>query len=1374
MNPNPNNGAIPALRGYRKQFLYTLYRILIANKEEEISPEGLEDYSVTSLSKLAEVVQVKDLNSPLQLSDFKPKNKDSFFQRCLAFIKKGKSPVFQIVSFGELGQEFQVFQEKGTSVQIKEKLIGYGYDSTAIAGLLGALRIITVQEDKITEEVNKWLKDTLVATNPVIAFDLLHFWMYRLAEQQLSVNRAQLINKISEIGTFLNERHRFLSEFGHSIFQLKEEKDQPVVGKLQEQFNSGIAAQYAHILAGLDISRPEKMEAIHNAFEQHSLVIVHGASGQGKSTLAYRYLHEYYPSPQAYYIRSTTDLAQILSIAEAIKALARPFEEDFIIYLDVAPGDQNWLRLCLYLIDIPLCRVLVTIREEDLNRSDSPQETLDSWELSLLLTPTEAALIYDRYQRQFAIPHFLNFEDAWSRFGGEGPLLEFIYLLRQGERLEDRLANQLERIQRLAATENDSSQVELLRYLATAGAHDCRLDLASVLDKLSLNNAKRTISLFEDEYLFRTSTDGRYLEALHPVRARLMMKLLCDPVIHPEEMVLRDCFPLVIEEDWGNFILQYAYKFRWPDSMMNLLFGLIPKSWRTCQEVFSSLVWCSVRGYIDRNEQIIVQLREEFPLGFDLAMMMLLAPQVDLSVLEKIFSPERKEKLDALLTQFTPLEEFYSLVEKWLKNCPFPSTIDTTAAAELNGLGYILFWQNRLKIGRALEDYQLEQLKGLDTEILPIAPLANLLLGLQVHSDHGRSIAKTLLPGFLRKYQAHGKVVWIEEGEDRIKVHFVIPINEDASKTQNDSYNEKAMYLIRLIRKAYPFHSQYGSQGYGHRFSIAPLPYDDTCKNISADALPLPWITDAGTIFRNLNTYESRLGNWESFIQKLLESKEQITDTIEAILTGLKLLSKRKRLEKPWEIIPDYPRPQSSLSLPQGAVDRWGYTSDFTSESSLVSVFHDVPLLQVLFPKLKSHFKAIKDFHASVRNFLDQAHKSFTIKEISQDWTKNDWKEKEGKLKELGYAKDNFRLSKYNLHECVKQVDAYLEAIYAICTWKQQIGNHEQDTKFRSELLQLLTVWSYFIDLEPFCKTNLSRASQSWQQGFITEFEQKLHTQLKRLQQQEGLEDTEFIRSETTNGNWYILLYVKNWDQAVNCLNQMHGVLSKCLVPAPLQSNRRQVLSQEIHEIWIVPLFRDYIVSRNTIRFRFYHILDKKENELGVTLFGKVTDQMISELDLDAAWDHYPEFVSIERLHSIVQSFPLSLEYILQLESLLGRSNTGDIILEIAIMEAVKGLHELYQELPSLVKQLITAVELEMDQVAPCIPDQDMVTYLDTILQPVERIQELVDILAEEGVLPALFQPVKEMHQTLSNSTLEIALVYWSWLDLFIHQKLKG
>ncbi|MEA3309261.1 MAG: hypothetical protein U9Q70_07100 [Chloroflexota bacterium] len=53
---------------------------------------------------------------------------------------------------------------------------------------------------------------------------------------------------------------------------------------------------------------------------------MHAASGQGKSTLAYRYLHDMYPDKWRFAIKRVQDVEHALSIALALSGFAKAVE----------------------------------------------------------------------------------------------------------------------------------------------------------------------------------------------------------------------------------------------------------------------------------------------------------------------------------------------------------------------------------------------------------------------------------------------------------------------------------------------------------------------------------------------------------------------------------------------------------------------------------------------------------------------------------------------------------------------------------------------------------------------------------------------------------------------------------------------------------------------------------------------------------------------------------------------------------------------------------------------------------------------------------------------------------------------------------------
>jgi hypothetical protein len=160
--------------------------------------------------------------------------------------------------------------------------------------------------------------------------------------------------------------------------------------ELAESFYRGVAAQYAHIAADLDIPRPRKHADLANQFRTHQVVIVHGASGHGKTTLAYRYLHDAFPALWRFQVRAVENRQHALSIAAALVGQADALGVPLAVYLDVAPQDSAWPELVRQLAMHPAMRVLVTIREEDFQRATISEADFEFASVGLTFDATEA------------------------------------------------------------------------------------------------------------------------------------------------------------------------------------------------------------------------------------------------------------------------------------------------------------------------------------------------------------------------------------------------------------------------------------------------------------------------------------------------------------------------------------------------------------------------------------------------------------------------------------------------------------------------------------------------------------------------------------------------------------------------------------------------------------------------------------------------------------------------------------------------------------------------------------------------------------------------------------------------------------------------
>ncbi|MDO8446343.1 MAG: hypothetical protein Q7T53_09635 [Deltaproteobacteria bacterium] len=444
-------GATASYRGYRKQALYALSRICSNSPQHFFQPEKYEDLTIfDDKSKVLEVIQVKDYSDPLSISDFSsPDKSDSFFRRSLQLVKEHPAAIIKIISFGPIGKEMADAWngDKSARQLITKKLNKHGFTPQESDRLFSCVYIHKEDECSLTDQIFLYLQQSLTGIDPENTFDLLHYWLFKASEKKEVITYGDLIKKINSVGSYLAERATHHQEWFTSIIPVEDS----VIGieersGLEYEFYQGIGTQYRHILSGLDVLRQDKLLAIDSALDQKRVAVIHGASGQGKSTLAYRYLHDFFPERWRFEIRLIESRQHALKIARALAGHAKAINLPLIVYMDVSPRGIGWPDLVKELSIHKNIYVLVTVREEDFRREYISRSEFEFEPIELTFSETEALEIFDSLSTGKKSVHFLTFDDAWKRFGAKGPLLEFVYLVTQNESLQDRLKSQVTKL----------------------------------------------------------------------------------------------------------------------------------------------------------------------------------------------------------------------------------------------------------------------------------------------------------------------------------------------------------------------------------------------------------------------------------------------------------------------------------------------------------------------------------------------------------------------------------------------------------------------------------------------------------------------------------------------------------------------------------------------------------------------------------------------------------------------------------------------------------------------------------------------------------------------------------------------------------------
>ena len=366
--------------------------------------------------------------------------------------------------------------------------------------------------------------------------------------------------------------------------------------KLQNEYREGISARPEHIRKRLDVIRNKWIEQIEINFEKSNIVLIRGASGQGKTSLAYRYLLERYAEEQIICIQKLTNENSIWAILNFLK---RELEDrEYVLYYDVQPGDTFWgIILNDISMHLPDARLLVTIREDDYNSSNISRGSVSYEEISLELYEDEAREIYSQYEQNT----FISFDDLWKTFGNGGPLLEFIYLINHSMTLEAKINNQITRI----GSEIDEREwFNVLAVIAIAGQYDLSIKLDVLFEKIKLRNASKLLQQFEKEFFVKISDNGERIKCLHSVRAHLIIKCLEGKFGFNYLQALLLTLS-VIDNSTIYLLLEYFSKNKVSEEVVDEFSNISFEDLSVVEDILRGLLWLSITDYLSVNKKVI-------------------------------------------------------------------------------------------------------------------------------------------------------------------------------------------------------------------------------------------------------------------------------------------------------------------------------------------------------------------------------------------------------------------------------------------------------------------------------------------------------------------------------------------------------------------------------------------------------------------------------------------------------------------------------------------------------------------------------------------------------------------------------------------------
>ncbi|MDR3057818.1 MAG: hypothetical protein LBU84_06725 [Prevotella sp.] len=1238
-----NLGAVHALKGYHHQFLYSLLRILKGTEQEQgFFPEGkYEDLDIyDSENNIIEIIQIKSLKNTLTLSDILNAKDSSFIKRTLSVCADSVIPKIKLLSFGAVSDDIINLASHEYSPQLITKLKSKGLKDVEIDILEEHFEYEIVSEKNVSNDLFYEIEHIGLFSDLKITLDLFIYWIYNAARAQLKLNKSILVEELLNIGKFQSERNSFIKHFGSLIKPLlNEDIDTKSQIKLKEDFYKGISAEYNHILANADVMRDEKLKDINRKFQKSDIIFIHGASGQGKSTLAYRFLSDYCGNTTVFELRGIpTEISKLYELINSLEGIAKGVNFPITLYLDIVPGRKEWISIIEELSSKKIFKFIVTIRTEDWNAVEIGGR-FDFEEIELYFDKEEGSSIYQRLNEISLDLHFTNFEEAWRNFGESGPLMEFVYLITQKDSLPSKLKQQINKIR----DTNDpfsKAQIEILRYVTLVDSFDSEIKVSHLASHLKLDKDSflRAMELLEKEYLVKTVQDGFYIRGLHPIRSKIIAEMLFDENLFRKSDYSLNALDFISDDSILNFYLNAFRRANLsPHAFLEKVKDYRSHSWQAYYLILKSLIWKGIEDYVNNNISLLNDVYQKYGSAWVVIIDFNFAFDSDNTIQNlDIFPEEVRNYSKSINEELENKKMVFKYAEEWLKTIP---KIDIVPELENEWDSFALFtlWINYFNLNKLEVNYTQfnfhEYLQNVSLSVL-----SHVMCSISLHSQKSQKHLSVIEPIFLQKLYQKYNIISLKKNENIIDcLYFYDIIDEKIETDKTDIIHEKSIRIIELLRFAYPSMDSYKIRGIGHKTSFILDDYDSSKKEIPSKNLPLQPFVEVNSILVNLFNYKHRPNNWIEYVDKIISKRKLYTKILESFYSDIikyhkahnysSLYSYLEKYTSDYEpIIKDvtYQLPQ----LPKIIVDEWGrigenQDSSFAQNIKQQSTGDRLTRSVISISRYRSFLKSIQSYNSSIDNFIQQS--IWVLIRRMKQILKQDYET----------IPDNERISVVNLFEAHKSLS---ETQFTFNSHFSKYINIEDLSTIEKEeniyISGLCSLYRHFIYTKSHITNNIIKAGGNRLLDVKYSIQKKIEDKLRNFGKAHQIK---FRINFNNDKSCYIVADFTDTIKSIELINQIYDSLYAAFEQPEHTSLRALIIETYFPDFYIIPLVYGKSLDGQYYKFKSYNLREKRSCDLGIFNFlpDDIPSNIIDWYKIDK-WDY--SLVELKELQEMVAS----------------------------------------------------------------------------------------------------------------------------------------
>lgn len=1059
-------GAQAAWKGFSSQTLYISSRLISDKNGYEYYPEDVEDLVVKKDGVVVEAVQVKNISVDLTLSSLAAtktsKGGEGFFNRMCSL--HAQNPSFhriKVVYFNTLGVELQEMQsgKAVTKKALTKRLVDkHGLSESEAVWLIDSLCFEKVNLDDLDFNIQTQISDYVpVMSAPALAKDLLIQYISVLSKSKGYTTLKMWQDKIHEIGTNIAAIDGFYKEYNKSLVRLSELQLNGDNEQLKQEYLQGVSAHPTHIRNNLDFKRNYWIGEIRAVINSKGVAILKGVSGQGKSTLCYRYLIDTYPEGCVFCVRSIANEGQAQNLVTALDGLGKS-NKKLIIYIDVQPGETLWEFLLQELqsrgLSIP---VLISIRDEDYNLTPISGKAIRYGIVELALSKEEAAHIYNSFTETQPHTEHRTFEEAWQSFGGQGPLIEFVYLLTNNQTLTQRLQGQIDALLQEGVSDK---WLELLQLVCYAGRLGCAVNLTAVKNVTHCSTMHAAIRRLKDEYLIR-EVDENTIEALHPVRAKIVFDALCDQICTGAREVVFKALSCISSQNVRVVLLDYFSNQQYHIEDVQRLSQIRFLDWIGYANAIRSMLWLDAKRYVEGNMTFISSLVKKrgkgwlcfLPIdlsGIERSDELIADGMKDLSIFNKV---DLQNAIDEVKKSLTSLSINYQATDCFVNNCVMPSVLPNTDA-ERSSFGYALFWMAKRDFNVTLPFKTDEIVASVCAGELQ--PSADAIRGLFEHPTLLESY-QVAVDVLVEKLIYEMQVLTFSITNDEVSCKFIPPLSTETGVPENTKNTNQywRIKMLDILKQLYPEKEYIDIELIGvdllQDLGIEAL---DHKLHIHKSKRPNAWVSELNGWTKIRIDYSLRPSSWQEYVADIDEIRSGVNDLIvetiklidDVYKKGRYTQDRGKRIDNRLKVFRKHTFAENRL--PYFAVDPYCLYSEGNAKSPVAEYFPMRQLLSV--GKYENFRKSLNDVYSSLDNFYNQFVEILRVRINKQD---------------ISIVK-NPRLAMYNLYSAAKAFVVFQKEYDLLFSNYSSLDKDFAKQELEN-VLTLVNVWRYVLDNQP-------------------------------------------------------------------------------------------------------------------------------------------------------------------------------------------------------------------------------------------------------------------------------------------------------------------